>query len=76
MSEDDEAVRIAKAASLGEHINRLPSSGTTHSKEDSTTSEPTPSEDEPSAVEPGTVAKESPRDFVRRRMHELDKKKQ
>lgn len=75
MSDDDEAARNAKAASLREHINRLKSSVTGLAKEDGTAREPQPSEDDPSAKESGTGTKENPRDFIQRRMRELDKEK-
>ena len=74
MSDNDEAARNANAASLREHINRLKSSGAGLAKEDDTTAEPQPSEDQPPPKESDTASKENPRDFIQRRMRELDEK--
>jgi hypothetical protein len=70
---NDEEARKAKAASLRSYIDRLKSPGAAATSDDDseTQSQPanTPNE-EPRAP---SSKSESPRDFIHRRMHELDK---
>jgi hypothetical protein len=60
VSTNDEATRNARAKRLREELDQFLGRG------DKTTSPPT---------NPSPTVPESPRDFIHRRMHELDKKK-
>jgi hypothetical protein len=76
MADDDEEARKARAASLREKIASLKSNQTNaaeRSEDDSETDNSGPDSDEQAAEEEAPSG-ESPREFVHRRMRELDKK--
>ncbi len=72
MQKDDEAERTARAESLTQEIDRL-----TSQRSQAGNQEPASKDEEETAEkEERKQAPESPRDFIHRRMHELDQQDQ
>ena len=72
MQKDDEAERTARAESLTQEIDRL----TSQQSQAQNTDKESKDEEDTSENEERKHARESPRDFIHRRMHELDKQDQ
>jgi hypothetical protein len=75
---DDEEARRAKAASLRERIARLksPTEGGGGEAGDDSETQPPPGETPPEGSRAEAPKGESPRDFIHRRMREMDEDKQ
>ena len=76
MADDDEAARKARAESLRQQIASLKPNQTNAVEESEDDSEPdgSDSRSEKQAADKETPSDESPREFVHRRMRELDNK--